>query len=94
VLIVARTLSVLSVLMTVAAIDSWYVHFFPWGFEGTGYVAFSSFLFASLFALSTLVVAAVRARSGAKAGLSQVALLSAISLLALATLVAVCPGGC
>jgi hypothetical protein len=80
--------------MTIAAIDSWYVHFVPWGFESTGYVAFFSFLFASLFAFSALVVAAVRARSGARSGLSQVALLSTISLIALTALVAVCPGGC
>jgi hypothetical protein len=93
-LIVARTLAVLSILMTVAAIDSVYVHLLPWGFEGTGFVAFFSLLFAILFAFSALVIAAVRARSGAKAGLFQVTLLSAISLLAMAVLVAACPGGC
>jgi hypothetical protein len=93
-LTVARTLSVLAVLMTVAAVDSWYVHYLSWGFEGTGYVALFSFLFASLFAVSALVIAAVRARSGGRAGLFQVALLSTISLLVLATLVARCPGGC
>jgi hypothetical protein len=81
-------------LMTAAAIDSWYIHFLPWGFEGTGFVALPSFFFASLFALSSLAIAAVRARSGARAGLSQVVLLSGISLLGLAALVAVCPRGC
>ncbi|UPJ53476.1 hypothetical protein IVB30_20455 [Bradyrhizobium sp. 200] len=94
VLIVARTLSVLSILMTAAAIDSWYIHYLPWGSEGTGFVALISFLLASLFALSALVVAVVRARSGASAGRSQVVLLSGISLVGLAALVAVCPYGC
>ena len=93
-LIVARMLSVLSVLMTVAAIDSWYVHFLPWGFEGTGYVAFFSLVIASLFALSALMIALVRARSGARERFFQVVLFSAISLLVQAALVAVCPGGC
>jgi hypothetical protein len=93
-LIVARTLSVLSVLMTVAAIDSWHVHYLLWGFEGTGYVAFISVVFAGLFALLALVIAVLRARSGTRAGFAQVLLLSAVSLLALGVLIAACPGGC
>jgi hypothetical protein len=62
------------------------VHFLPWGFEGTGYVAFLSMLFASLFALSTLVIAAAHARSSAKGSFFKVTLLSTLSLLALIVL--------
>jgi hypothetical protein len=93
-LAVARTLSVLSVLLSVVAIDSWRVHFLPWGFEGTGYVAGISFVLPVLFSLAALVIVAVLAHSGTRVGFAQVVLLSVISLLALAALVAECPGGC
>ena len=72
-LAVARTLSLLSVLLTVLAIDSVRVHLLPLGFEATGYVAGLSFYSAVLFALHALVIVVPRARSGARAGFALVA---------------------
>ncbi len=72
-LAVARTLSLLSVLLTVLAIDSVRVHLLPLGFEATGYVAGLSFYSAVLFALLALVIVVRRARSGARAGFALVA---------------------
>jgi hypothetical protein len=87
-MIVARMLSFLAVLLTVLAIDAFLLHFLPWGFEGTGYVALFSFVLANAAALSALVIAVVRARPGTRGGFSQVLLFSGISLLTLATLLA------
>src|SRR6266852_4895972 len=83
---VARTLSLLSVLLTVLAIDSVRVHLLPLGFEATGYVAGLSFYSAVLFALLALVIVVRRARSGARAGFALVAVTSVICLLVLAVL--------
>ena len=92
-LIVAWALSLLSVLLTAMAIDSWRLHVLPWGFEGTGYVAFFSFTLATLAAISALAIGIMRARSGQERA-SPVVLLSAVSLLALIALVVACPAGC
>jgi hypothetical protein len=91
---VARMLSLLSVVLTILAIDSWRLHILPWGFEATGYVAAFSFLLAGVLALSALAIVIARACSAADGGLFVVALPASSSLLALVALVIVCPGGC
>jgi hypothetical protein len=94
VLSVARTLAVVSLLLAGVAIDAWRMHRVPWGFEATGYVALFSFVFTGLSALSAVVIATVRLRSGMRAGLFPVVLLSAVSLLSLLALAAACWRGC
>lgn len=91
-LILARTLSVLSLVLTALAIDSWRLHILPLGFEGTGYVAGSSLVLAVLASLTALAIVLVHPKS--RSGRALVVLLTGISLLALAVLVAICPGGC
>jgi hypothetical protein len=91
---VARTLSRLSVVPTILAIDSWRLHILPWGFEGTGYVAAFSFLLAGILVLSALAIVIVRGRSGVQEGLFLAALPAAASLLALVALLIACPAGC
>jgi len=93
-LIVARTLSVLSVLLTVVAIETVRLHYLPIGFEATGVVAGYSVIVTVLFSLAALVIVIVRARSGSRTGHAPVVLLSTISLLVLAVLIATCPFGC
>lgn len=61
----ARILSIVSVLLTVVAVDSWRMHILPWGFEATGYVALLSLILAAIAAISTLGLVLVRARSAA-----------------------------
>lgn len=87
-------LSVLSVIMTVVAINSWRIHFLPWGFEGTGYVALLSLAVGVTAAISAIVIAVARARSRMMEGLFGVLLPSGTSLVALVMLVIACPGGC
>jgi len=87
-LIIARTLVVLSVLLTLAAIEIWRVQYFPIGFEATGVLGFYSFVLATVTALSALVIAAVRVGSGKRTGLALVAVSSALCLLVLAGLIA------
>jgi hypothetical protein len=88
-LIIARTLAVLSVLFTLVAIEIIGLHYLPIGFEATGVFGGYSFLLATVTALSALVIVSVRARLGKRAGLSFTVLLSGISLLGLAALAAV-----
>ncbi len=89
-LIVARTLSMLSVLLTVLAVDVWRVHLLTGslGFEAAGFVAGLSFLPAALFAFLALVIVVRRARSGARTGFALVAVPSAVCLLILAVIFA------
>jgi len=87
-LMVARALAVLSILLTVAAIEIWGVRYLPIGFEATGVLGGYSFLLATVAAISALVIAIVRARSGKRAGFSSIVLLSGISLLGLVALLA------
>jgi len=87
-LIIARTLVVLSVLLTLAAIEIWGVRYFRIGFEATGVLGLYSFVLATAAALLALVIAAVHVRSGKRTGFASVAVASAICLLALAVLVA------
>jgi len=63
-LMVARALAVLSILLTLAAIEIWGVRYLPIGFEATGVLGGYSFLLATVAAISALVIAIVRARSG------------------------------
>jgi hypothetical protein len=84
----STTFSVLSVLLTVLAVDSWRVHLLPWDFEGTVYVAFLSFSGAGLFAFLALVIVVRRARSGTRARLALIIVPPAICLLVLAVLFA------
>src|SRR5260370_75647 len=86
-LIIARTLAVLSVLLTLVAIEIVHVQYLPIGFEATGVFGGYSFVLATMTAVSALVIVKVRARSGKRAGSSSTVLLSGISLLALAALI-------
>ena len=88
-LIIARTLAMLSVLFTLVAIEIIGVQYLPVGFEATGIFGGYSFWLATVTALSAIVIVSVRARSGKRAGLSFTLLLSGISLLGLAALAAV-----
>jgi hypothetical protein len=85
-LIIARTLAVLSVLLTLVAIEIVHVQYLPIGFEATGVFGGYSFVLATMTAVSALVIVKVRARSGKRAGSFSTVLLSGISLLALAAL--------
>ena len=87
-LIIARTLAVLSVLLTLVAIEIIGVQYVPIGFEATGVFGGYSFLLATVAAVSALVIAIVRGRSGKRAGSSSIVVLSGISLLGLVTLLA------
>jgi phosphate starvation-inducible membrane PsiE len=87
-LIVARTLVALSVLLTLAAIETWRVHYLPIGFEATGVFSFYFFVLATVTALSALVIVTVHLRSGQRTGFALVAVSSAICLLVLAGLLA------
>ena len=87
-LIIARMLAVLSVLFTLAAIEIIGLQYLPIGFEATGVLGGLSFWLAIVTALSAIVIVSVRARLGKRAGFSFTVLLSGISLLGLATLVA------
>jgi hypothetical protein len=87
--IIARTLAVLSVLLTLVAIEIVHVQYLQIGFEATAVFGFYSLVLATVTALSALVIANVRARSGKRAGFSSTVVLSGISLLYVATLLAV-----
>jgi hypothetical protein len=87
-LIIARTLAVLSVLLTLVAIEIIGVQYVPIGFEATGVFGGYSFLLATVAAVSALVIAIVRRRLGKRAGSSSIVVLSGISLLGLVTLLA------
>jgi hypothetical protein len=88
-LIIARTLAVLSVLFTLVAIEIIGLQYLPIGFEATGVFGSYSYLLATVTALSAIVIVSVRARSGNRAGFSFTVLLSGMSLLGLAALAAV-----
>ncbi len=95
-LTVARTLSVLSavltVVFTVVVIGAGRLQFLrPLGFEGVGIVAGLSYTLAALAALLALVIVIVRVRWGMRAGFAQVALISGISLLVLGFLALASP---
>lgn len=85
-LTVARITSALTVLLTVAAIDTWRVHVIPWGFESTLYIAGITFHLAVLMAVVSLVIVGMRMCSGSRTGLAQVAVPSVLSLASLGTL--------
>ena len=85
-LIIARALAVLSVLLTLVVIEIIGLQYVPIGFEATG--VFGVFLLATVAAVSALVIAIVRGRSGKRAGSSSIVVLSGISLLGLVTLLA------
>jgi hypothetical protein len=86
-MIIARTLAVLSGLLTLVAIEIIGVGYFRIGFEATGVFGGYSLLLATVTAVSAIVIASVRARSGKKAGFAFTVLLSGMSLFALAALV-------
>jgi len=88
-LIIARTLAVLSVLFTLVAIEIIGVRYLPIGFEATGVFGGYSLLLAIVTALSAIVIVSLLARSGKRSGSSLTVLLSSISLFGLAALVAV-----
>ena len=87
-LIIARALAVLSVLLTLVAIEIIGLQYVPIGFEATGVFGGYSLLLAAVAAVSALVIAIVRGRSGKRAGSSSIVVLSGISLLGLVTLLA------
>ena len=87
-LIIARALAVLSVLLTLVAIEIIGLQYVPIGSEATGVFGVYSFLLATVAAVSALVIAIVRGRSGKRAGSSSIVVLSGISLLGLVTLLA------
>jgi hypothetical protein len=87
-LIIARTLAVLSLLLTLVAIEIIGEQYAPIGFEATGVFGGYSFLLATVAAVSALVIAIVRGRSGEKTDFSSIVVLSGISLLGLVTLLA------
>jgi hypothetical protein len=88
-LIAARTLSALSVILTLVVIDALRMHLLhlPLGFEAYGFAIFLSLIFAILFAVAALVIVGARARSGTKTGFAQVALLCAVAFMSLAVVV-------
>jgi hypothetical protein len=88
-LIIAQTLSVLSVLFTLVAIEIIGLQYLPIGFEATGVFGGYSYLLATVTALSAIVIVSVRPRPARRAGFSFTVLLSGISLLGLAALAAV-----
>jgi hypothetical protein len=95
-LIVARTLSVLSAMLTavftVVVIGAGRLQLLrPLGFEGAGIVAGLSSTLAALAALLALLIAIVRLRLGTRVGFAQVALTSTISLLVLSIVVVIGP---
>ena len=81
-LIIARTLAVVSVLFTLVAIEIIGLQYVPIGFEATGVFGVYSFLLATVAAVSALVIAIVRGRSGKSAGSSSIVVLSAFPCLA------------
>jgi len=88
-LTVTRTLSILSIAFTVvftlSLIGIGHFSLFHLGFEGTGLAVGLSFCGAASFALLTIVIAiALRLRSGASAGVTQVVLISVSCLFVLA----------
>jgi hypothetical protein len=87
-LIIARTLAVLSVLLTLAAIEILRLQYLPIGFEATLVFGGYSFWLAIVTAVSALVIVTVLARLGRRAGFALVAVSSAICLLVLAALIA------
>lgn len=88
-LIIARTLAVLSVLSTLVAIEVLQVQYLRIGFEATSFFGFYSVVLATATALSALALVYQRARSGKKAGIFLTVLLAGISLLYVATLTAI-----
>lgn len=86
-LAVARTLSILAVLLTVLFIDVILVHLLPLGFHGSGIVVDLTFWPAIMSALLALVIVVRRARSGERAGFALIAVPAAICLLVIAVLV-------
>jgi hypothetical protein len=92
-LILARTLSIMSVGLAAAfgfvVIGVARFNLLWLGFEAVGAAAALSFSSAVLAALLALVIAVARLLSGARAGVAQVVLTSAISLLVLAVVAAV-----
>jgi len=87
-LIIARTLAVLSVLFTLAAIEIIGLQYLPIGFEATGVFGGYSFLLATVTALLALVIVIVRLRLGRRGGFALVAVSCATCLLTLALLLA------
>ena len=86
---IARTLAVLSLLFTLAAIEIIGLQYLPIGFEATGVFGGYSLLLATVTSLAAIAIVGVRARAGQRAGLSFTLLLSGASLLGLAVLIAV-----
>ena len=87
-LIIARALAVPSILLTLVAIEIIGLQYVPIGFEATGVFGGYSLLLAAVAAVSALVIAIARGRSGKRAGSSSIVVLSGISLLGLVTLLA------
>jgi hypothetical protein len=87
-LITARTLAVLSALLSLVAIEIIGLQYLPIGFEATGVVGGYAFLLATVTAVSALLIAMLRRRSGQEAGISSIEVLSGMSLLGLITLLA------
>lgn len=82
----AQTLAVLSILSTLAVVEIWGVQYRPIGFEATLVLGGYCLWLALVSAVSALVIASVRARSGKRADFFLIALLSSLSLLGLASL--------
>jgi len=87
-LFIARTLAVLSFLLTLVAIEIISLQYLPIGFEATGVFGGYSFLLATVTALSALAIVIERSRLGRSGGLALVAVSCSTCLLALALLLA------
>src|ERR1700731_3812596 len=89
----ARTLAVLSAVFTavftVVVIGAGRLQLLRLGFEGTGIAAGWSSTLAAVAALLALVILVVHVRLGMRAGFTQVALISGISLLILGVVMVV-----
>jgi hypothetical protein len=85
-MIIARTLAVLSILLTLVAIEVIGVHYVQIGFEATAFFGFYSLSLATVTALLAIVIASVRARAGKRAGFRFTVLLSGMSLFGLVAL--------
>jgi hypothetical protein len=87
-LFISRTLTVLSVLFTLVAIEIIGLRYLPIGFEATGVLGGFAFLLAIVTALSAVVIVIVRSRLGRSGGFALVAVSCATCLIVLALLLA------
>jgi hypothetical protein len=88
-LIIARTLAVLSILFTLVAIEIIGLQYLPIGFEATGVFGGYSVLLATVTAISAIVIVSRARDQERERAFPFTVLLSGISLLCLIALVAV-----